>query len=214
MAATPPTGTGSRLLSGGEPFHAGGVSIGATLLDCWSWSHSNLLLNGWRGVLAEFLIAHAFGLTDRPREQRAPWDLRTRSGVTVEVKSAAYAQAWRQDRPSTIEFDIAPRKQVWDPATNETTVLPEPRRLADVYVFCVLGRAEWTASATDPRDVEQWAFYVLGRAYLDRERPGQKTIGLNALRSLMRRAPPRTAAAARYGDLRAAIERAAEPSAG
>ena len=201
-----PAGRTKRLKSGAEPFHAGGASIGPTLLDCWRWSNSDLLNAAWRGVLAEFVIASALGLAAEPRVEWATCDLRTRSGVAVEVKSAAYVQAWRRDRPSVIEFDIAPRKQVWNPATNETTVLPEPRRLADVYVFCVLGRRDRTA--VDPLDVDQWAFYVLGRAYLDRERPGQKTIGLRALLSLMRRAPRHADDAVRYGELRATIERA------
>ncbi len=186
--------------SGDESFHVGGVSIGATLLDYWRWSGSELLSNVQRGVLAEFLIARTLDVTHEPRVEWAPWDLRTRSGVTVEVKSAAYWQAWPQRRPSDITFDIAPRKQVWDVATNETTTLPEPRRLADVYVFCVLGRRTCPRN-TDPLDVDQWAFYVLGGAFLDRERPAQKTIGIDPLRSLAAEAP--------YGGLSAAIEAAA-----
>ena len=196
------------LRSGDEPFHTDGVSIGATLLDYWRWSSADLLNNVWRGVLAEFLVARALDVTHEPRVERAGYDLRTRSQVAVEVKSAAYVQAWHQQRPSTIQFDIAPRQQVWDPATNTTREFPQPQRPADVYVFCVLGRDDLTARP-DPLDVDQWAFYVLGRAFLDRERPVQKTIVLNALRSLMRRAPRQAAAEVRYDDLRAAIERAA-----
>ena len=208
-----PRAPGSRLPSGDEPFHAGGVSIGATVLDYWRWSGADLLSNGWRGVLAEFLIARALDVTHEPREEWAAYDLRTRSGVTVEVKSAAYVQAWKQHSTSLIAFDIAPRKQVWDPATNETIVFPKPKRIADVYVFCVLGRDDLT-DLPDPLDVDQWAFHVLGRAFLDRERPVQKTIVLNAVRSLMRRAPGGPAGPVRYGELRAAIERAAERPAG
>ena len=208
-----PRAPGSRLPSGDEPFHAGGVSIGATVLDYWRWSGADLLSNGWRGVLAEFLIARALDVTHERREEWAAYDLRTRSDVTVEVKSAAYVQTWKQHSTSLIAFDIAPRKQVWDPATNETIVFPKPKRIADVYVFCVLGRDDLT-DLPDPLDVDQWAFYVLGRAFLDRERPVQKTIVLNAVRSLMRRAPGGPAGPVRYGELRAAIERAAERPAG
>ena len=190
-----------RFLSGDKSFHAGGVLIGATLLDYWRWSGSELLSNVWRGVLAEFLIARALDGTHEPRVEWAPWDLQTRSGVTVEVKSAAYWQAWPQHCPSVIEFDIAPRKQFWDVETNETTKLPEPRRLADVYVFCVLGRDDLPKVDTDPLDIDQWAFYVLGRACLDRERPAQKKIRVKPLRQM--------AAEVRYGGLSAAIERAA-----
>ena len=196
------------MMQGNEPIHAAGVSIGATVLDYWRWSGSGLLSNVWRGVLAEFLVARALDVTHAPRVEWEPYDLKTRTGVTVEVKSAAYAQAWKQHRPSNITFDIAARKQVWNAATNETRDLPVPQRLADVYVFCVLGSADRSADDTDPLDLDQWAFFVISRAFLDRERPRQKTIGINALRSLMRRAPRREAAEVRYLGLRAAIEAA------
>ena len=219
VLAALPRGPGSRRpsgdepLHGDEPFHAGGVSNGATLLDFWRWSGADLLNNVWRGVLAEFLVARALDVTHEPRVEWAGYDLRTRSGVKVEVKSAAYVQAWHQNGPSAIQFDIAPRKQVWDAATNRTTVFPQPKRPADVYVFCVLGRDDLT-DIPDPLDVGQWAFYVLGRAFLDRELPIQQTIGIKPLRSLMRRASGGPAGPMRYGDLRAAVERAAERPAG
>ena len=92
-------------------------------------------------------------------------------------------------------------------------MFPQPKRPADVYVFCVLGRDDLT-DIPDPLDVDQWAFYVLGRAFLDRELPMQQTIGIKPLRSLMRRASGGPAGPVRYGDLRAAIERAGERPAG
>lgn len=193
---------------GHEPFHDNGVSIGATLQDCWRWSNSDLLSNVGRGVMAEFLIARALDVAHEPRVEWVSWDLRTSSGVTVEVKSAAYAQAWPQERPSDIRFDIAPRKQVWEPSAKEFRDLPEPQRPADVYVFCALGRRERTASDTDPRDVAQWAFFVIATAVLDRECPRQKTIGIRPLRSFAR-APGQDAAEVEYGDLAAAVEAAA-----
>ena len=76
-----------------------------------------------------------------------------------------------------------------------------PRRLADVYVFCVLGREDLPKVDTDPLDIDQWAFYVLGRACLNRERPAQKKIRIKPLRQM--------AAEVRYGGLSAAVERAA-----
>ena len=198
-----------RMKQGHEPFRGGDRPIGATVLDFWRWSGSDLLSNVWRGVLAEFLIARALEVADKPRDEWAAYDLKTRSGVTVEVKSASYVQSWPQRRPSIISFDIAPRKWVWFAATNEYQELSPPQRVADVYVFCVLGHADRCAAHTDPLDIDQWAFHVVGRRFLDRERPRQKKIGVNALRSLMRRATPGEAAEVRYGGLDAAIETAA-----
>ena len=196
------------MMQGHEPFHGRDGPTGATVLDFWRWSGSDLLGNVWRGVLAEFLIARALDVTDEPRDEWAAYDLRTRSGVTVEVKSSSYVQSWPQPRPSNITFDIAPRKQVWYPKTNEYQELSPPQRVADVYVFCVLGRENQKAEDTDPLDIDQWRFYVVARAFLDREVPTQQTIGINALRSLMRRVTRHEAAEVRYGGLREAIEAA------
>ena len=192
-----------------EPFHAGGQSIGATVLDFWRWAGADLLGNVWRGVLAEFLVARALGVAHEPRIEWASYDLRTPSGVTVEVKSASYRQSWQQERPSNIAFDIAPRKQEWDAITNKMRTLAVPRRLADVYVFCLLGREDLAKDETDPLDIDQWAFYVAARALLDRERPRQRTIGINQLRTVMRRTTLHEAAEVRWAGLAEAIEAAA-----
>ena len=53
--------------------------------------------NTARGTLAEFLVAAALGLLDTPRLEWDSYDLKTRTGVTIEVKSAAYIQSWKQD---------------------------------------------------------------------------------------------------------------------
>ena len=202
------------MIQGDEPFHAGGESIGQTVLDFWRWAGADLLGNVWRGVLAEFLIARALDVTHEPRLEWAPYDLRTRSGVTVEVKSASYRQSWQQSRPSNITFDIAPRKQEWNSATNEMRTLVVPRRLADVYVFCLLGREDLAKDDTDPLDVDQWAFYVAARALLDRQHPRQRTIGINPLRTMMRRTAGHEAAEVRYRGLAEAIEAAGQKAAG
>ena len=198
------------MIQGDEPFHAGGESIGQTVLDFWRWAGADLLGNLWRGVLAEFLIARALGVTHEPRVEWAFYDLRSRSGVTVEVKSAAYWQSWQQSGPSNVTFDIAPRKQEWNSATNEMRTLVVPRRLADVYVFCLLGREDLAKDDTDPLDVAQWTFYVAARTLLDRERPRQRTIGINPLRTMIRRTTGHEAAEVRYRGLAEAMEVAAQ----
>ena len=76
------------------------------------------------------LIARVLDVADEPRIEWVSWDLRISSGVTVEVKSAAYAQAWPQQRLSDIRFDVALRKQVWEPGANEFRDLPGPHRSA------------------------------------------------------------------------------------
>lgn len=43
-----------------------------------------------RGVVAEFLVACDLGIVDGFRAEWGPWDLETKSGIKVEVKSSAY----------------------------------------------------------------------------------------------------------------------------
>ena len=61
--------------SGQEPLHTGGCPIGPKLCDYWKWSNSDLLSNTLRGVLAEYLVATALELDDKPREEWAECDI-------------------------------------------------------------------------------------------------------------------------------------------
>ena len=112
---------------------------GPELLSYWRWSSSQLLDNAQRGVFAEYLVCVALGCDGQPRDEWVAYDAKSRRGVTVEVRSAAYRQNWKQSKPSDIKFGISPRKYSWNPDTGEEAVHNPPRRLACVYVFCVLG---------------------------------------------------------------------------
>lgn len=205
-----------KLLHGHESFHAGGNSLGLTLLEYWRWSGSDLLSNAERGVLAEFLVATALGVVDKPRIEWAAHDVKTREGIRVEVKSAAYRQSWAQDTGTVpkIDFDIKKSEQSWDRETNTTTKHDTPRRASDVYVFCVLGTPIGFKYGIDPNplDTDEWEFYVLDRASLDREKGDQQRIGLNPLKALVREVTKcdEGREAVRYEQLRQAVMEAAE----
>ena len=171
-----------RLRGGHEAFRSAGKAADFTLRDYWSWCGSDLLSNTQRGVMAEFLVARALGTAETPRLEWGAFDVRTREGHGIEVKSAAYWQSWPQTEPSVIEFDIAPRTQTWDPLTNKTETYDRPRRTAKAYIFCLLG--DRARSNPDPLDIDQWRFLVLATSRLDSERPEQKTIRLNPLLTL------------------------------
>lgn len=194
---TPAMGDEPDLRKGCETFRVAGEATDVALHDYWSWSGSDLLSNLQRGVMAEFLVAHALGTAKKPRREWGTFAVRTCEGHGVAVKSAAYWQSWPQAEPSAIGFDIAPRRWSWDPETNETATYDPPRRTAKAYVFCLLGsRADQNP---DPLDIDQWRFLVLATAKLDAERPKQKKISLNPLLTL----EPRDVS---YADLRQAIE--------
>lgn len=164
--------------------------------DFLAWAYDDLLTNTTRGVLAEYIVATALGIHDRKRVEWDQYDLEI-NGVKVEVKSAAYVQAWKQTRLSKIVFGIRPAKG-WDARTDTFATIAQ--RCADVYVFCLLAGKE--GEQIDPLDVAQWKFYVLPKSELDRLVPKQKTIGLGRLEALVPH--PCT-----YDELKAAIDAAA-----
>ncbi len=174
------------LKSGDEFFGSHGDSAGFKLSDYWRWSGSDLMSNTQRGVIAEFLVARAMGVGDSPRLEWGWFDLESRDGKKIEVKSAAYYQSWPQEKPSVIRFDIAPRMWFWDPVTNISESVEPPERRCDAYVFCLFG--DPAVSNPDPLDLEQWSFYVINTGIINRNRilRFQKTIGLNKLKRLIR----------------------------
>ena len=193
-----------RPRSGSEPFKRGDSPLGTTTLqDYWLWSGSDLLSNVERGVLAEFLVASALGLTAEVREEWGAFDLEM-LGRTIEVKSAAYIQSWKQKCFSKISFDIARRKFSWNPKTGEYDELTPPKRVADVYVFCLLNHKE--QDTINPLDVEQWVFYVVPTSLLDCKRSDSRSIGLGPLERLAKSGVE--AAAVLYEGLRTAILKA------
>lgn len=163
--------------TGKEVFLNGGRGI--TLYDFWAWGFSELVGNTERGKLAEFIVAMAVGAAEGISNSWESYDLRTPAGIRVEVKSSAYLQTWAQKELSKIIFSIRPT-HAWDSTGN---IFDESiQRQADVYVFCVLKHKE--QETLNPLDLDQWEFYVLSTAVLDREAAGQKTIGLQRLINL------------------------------
>ena len=160
--------------TGDEPIGGTDPEAGLTLLDFWKWSASDVLSNAPRGVLAEFLVGHALGAIDSPREEWASYDLETPDGIRVEVKSASYVQSWCQDELSQITFSIG---RTWD---EDGTKQERP---SDVYVFALL--AEKDKENINPLDIGQWEFYVVSTSELDQAFEDQATVRINPLREVV-----------------------------
>ncbi len=167
----------AELLYGQEPFHGPGITQPLLLIDYWRWQGSVLLDNTSRGILAEFLVASAFGLHRKPRREWDESDVSMASGTTIQVKSSAYVQSWEQSKPSVIEFGIAPHRS-WNAETGEFR--EGVKRWADIYVFCLFKGKK----PLHPLDTSKWDFYVLPTEVLDREVSEQKNIRLNPLKKL------------------------------
>lgn len=179
--------------TGREPFHDNGRPLNDSLLSFWQWLASDLVGNAMRGMLAEYIVASAVGANEGYRTEWDACDIRTKEGIRIEVKSAAYIQSWPQDSLSAINFNIRPTFG-WDADTNEQAT--EAKRQSDVYVFCVLNHQD--QATIDPLDMGQWLFYVMATASLNKRVGNQKTITLSRLKEL----GPREAS---YSDLNSAI---------
>jgi len=183
--------------TGKEAFHLNGTPLQHDLLSFWQWSASDLVSNAMRGILAEYIVSSAVGEVGGNRTEWDAYDIETKEGVKVEVKSCAYLQSWSQKKLSAIQFSIRPT-QSWNPKTNSYST--EVARQSDVYVFCVLQHK--TQKTIDPLNMEQWIFYVLATSKLNQAVGGQKTITLGKLKELK----PDTVS---YGELSASIQQSA-----
>ncbi len=167
------------LKTGNEPLHFSGKATEKTIGRFWAWSSSDLLSNTLRGGFGEFVVASALEIDlQQTRTDWLAYDLQY--GVhRIEVKSAAYLQAWENKAPSKISFGIGPSRE-WSAETN--LFADEAKRHADVYVFCLLNCLDRTK--VDPLDMNQWEFYVLHTNVLNERCPNQKTISLSSLKKL------------------------------
>jgi len=166
--------------TGNEILSFNGCEVGYSLSDFWKWSVSNLISNATRGKLAEFIVGSAVGIN--PTDLRDEWDaydLKTIEGIKIEVKSASYIQTWKQKDYSPIIFTIKPAK-FWDSENNFTET--EPKRHADVYVFCLLANKD--QMTIDPLKLEQWEFFVLPTNALNNYTRSQSSITLKSLSNL------------------------------
>ncbi len=181
--------------NGTESFRRNGQALPYDLLGFWQWSGSDLTNNALRGTIAEYLVACDLGVEGGIRVEWDAYDMKSKQGVKVEVKSAAYLQSWQQAKLSSITFGIQPTLG-WDSSTNISGT--ERMRQADVYIFALLHHQD--KLTVDPLNVEQWDFYVLPAAILNEQLPAQKSISLV---TLLRLGPERVM----FGEVSAAIRR-------
>jgi hypothetical protein len=165
--------------NGEENFTFQGQSLNIALQEFWSWTCSDLLNNAMRGILAEFLITKALDVDSEYRLEWDAFDVETRQGLKVEIKSSSYLQGWKQEQYSQITFGIQPTHG-WNAKTNEYS--SQKKRQSDIYVFCVL--SEKDPQKVNPTNLEQWEFYILETRILDEKLGKQKTLRLSSLLGL------------------------------
>ena len=149
-----------------------------TLVGFWQWAYSDILSNRNRSVFAEYIIASALELLS---EARIEWDSKdlVYRGVYLEVKSAAYAQSWNQEKPSKISFDIA-KKNAWDSNTDEK--YKESIRASEIYVFCLYN--PYNKNQIEILDVNNWSFFIVETKRLNSLFQDNKQISLSKVKEI------------------------------
>ncbi len=172
-----------EIMNGNERFSTNGKEIDMTISDFWKWAYSDLINNICRSVLAEYIVASALEITNSESENIRlmwrPYDLQSKDGYKIEVKSAAYVQSWNAKHPDHISFRIAPARLPDE--TGDYKANAPLQRNSDVYVFCIYKAMSVNES---PLNLDLWEFYVLSTKILDEKKPTQKTITFPSLMRL------------------------------
>ena len=175
-------------------------TMSGDLTEFQRWATGNLVENRNRGIFGEWLVGQALGVIgdDEVRQEWDAVDLHF-AGLTIEVKTSGISQTWNQSGSSTPRFGIALQKRAGFAETDDWIVYDEPKRSADVYVFCL--HRSVPATNENVADPESWSFWVIATSTLDDELGGQSSVGISTLDQL--------AEPVGWSELKAAVERSA-----
>lgn len=166
---------------GNEQFSISSHAINLTVNDFWRWAYSDLNDGICRSALAEFIVATSLevpslnhGLSETLRRS---YDLISKDGYRIEVKSAAYNESSDEEHPDCISFGIAPAELLERIKKTDTA----SHRNSDVFVFCVY---KAVTRAKTPLNLDFWDFYIIPTKVLNEKKPIQKTITFPSLMRL------------------------------
>ena len=167
------------------PSGASGM-IGTMLFDLTEfqrWATGNLVENRNRGIFGEWLVGQALGVIG-DGEFRQEWDAVDLhfNGLSIEVKTSGLSQTWNQSGRSSPRFGIARQKRAWFADADDWITYDEPKRSADVYVFCL--HRPVPATNENVADTDSWSFWVVATSTLDNEFGDQSSVGASTLDQL------------------------------
>ena len=158
-------------------FVGGPESINSkTVCDFWQWSFSDLMQNTTRGILAEYIVATLLEIDDNVRNPWSAYDLELTDGRTIEIKSMALLQAWKQKQLTTPRVVLVPTRK-WDPKTGKME--KESTFNADIYILCYFKAQDYNTA--NPLDMNQWEFFAFTKQKIIRLLNGKKSISLKTL---------------------------------
>ena len=132
------------------------TTIGKLLnaLSFYKWAFGDLTESDSDvGILAEYLVGDLLGCLPPSRKVNAPFDLKTKSGVTIEVKATTHKRAMKGRTPY----------YRWD-VSAQSEALKGNRTIADVWVFLIATfprPASGTSSVARAFDLKNWSCYLV-----------------------------------------------------
>ncbi len=145
--------------------------------DFWTWFRPSLAENWMRGVVGEYWVTKALGLTDKMRKGWNSWDIETPDRIRIEVKTTGYRQSWHKptDKMAIPKF-VVPKVKV--KADESRGLRQRQYRPAHLYVLCF--HKEKDVDNLDPLDTSQWEFYVVPTTVIDEKvNPNAKSPSIN-----------------------------------
>ena len=132
------------------------TTIGKLLnaLSFYKWAFGDLTESDSDvGILAEYLVGDLLGCLPPSRKVNAPFDLKTRSGTTIEVKATTHKHA-PKGRTPFYRWNISAQSEA----------LKGNRTIADVWVFLIAtfpGAIFGTSSVARAFDLKNWTCYLV-----------------------------------------------------
>ena len=165
---------------GSERFSLNGNEINLSICDFWRWAYSDFSDNVYRSVHGDFLVASSIGTSSaslcRGKSVYRHFDIISKEGYRIEIKTAAYVQSFDGNYPDHISFRIAPIKGT-ETGPYYSSSVPRKRH-SDLHVFCLYKGLTVNDSHLN---IDLWEFFVLPTKVLDEKRTTKKTISLSSL---------------------------------
>lgn len=147
-------------------------------LDFWSWAYSDLMQNITRGYVAQYIVAWALGVDEKPNDPWQPFDVRSPEphNKRIEVKSTSFLQSWTHGEKNRNPLFVLGQRR---PFSSENGLGKKPEWNADIYVLSYFHCKE--ADKADIMNLDQWKFWVFQKEQIVALMNGRKSVTVSAL---------------------------------
>ena len=164
-------------LKGNEEFTYYDQKTEMNISDFWRWHYSDVY--DLQDKIAEYVVAKALGCSE-------PYNVGTWTlfdilyrGYRIEVKETSYYHSWQTDEETKSRQRIFGITKAYSEYQNNKSIF---ERQNDIYVFCL--NTGDTKNDSNPLKLENWEFYIIPTAIIDKECGNGKTISLSKVRKL------------------------------